>query len=264
MENFKEYLKRMYKARYFLVHLVRWDVKFKFRRSVLGLLWTILQPLLLTAIIAFVFSYIFKQDIKTYAPYILSGILVWDIISAAVIGNGGSFMQAESYIKQFSHPIIIYPIRAALVSIINFVIASLGLIIWTVFVYPQNIVIAVVSIPLTSIIYFVAAWSISIISSHLYVRYRDYPYVMSLVMQFLWYLSPVFFKEEMFLSNDLLHTFFLVNPITHFLLLIREPFLNGYFANAESYVYCAGVSLLLLIAAWSVNKKYEKSVIYYL
>lgn len=264
MENFVSYFKRICKARFFLIHLVRWDVKFKFRRSKLGILWTILQPLLLTVIIALVFGFVFKQEIRTYAPYILSGILVWDVISAAVIGNGSSFIQAEAYIKQFAHPIMIYPIRAALVSIINFLIATIGLLVWVAVVYPQNILIALISLPLTSMIYFSMAWAISVISSHMYVRFRDYPFVMSLAMQLLWYLSPVFFKEEMFASNNILHAVFLINPITHVLMLVRQPFLNGCFADTTSYIYSLCIALILLIFAWEVNNSCEKSVIYYL
>ena len=81
---------------------------------------------------------------------------------------------------------MIYPIRASLVSIINFMLATIGLFIWILFVYPQNLLTALISLPLTAIIYFIIAWSISVISSHMYVRFRDYPCVMALVMQLLW------------------------------------------------------------------------------
>lgn len=264
METLNTYVKKIYEARYFLLHLVNWDIKYKFRRSKLGIIWTVLQPFLLTLIIALVFGYVFDQEMTTYAPYILSGVLVWDIISAAIIGNGSSFLAAETYIRQFAHPITLYPLRAAMVSVITFIIATIGLFTWIGFVYPENIPIALISLPLTAMIYFLMAWALSIISSHINVRYRDYPYVMQLVMQFLWYMSPVFFKEEMFESNALLHSFFLVNPITHVLMLIREPFLSGSFAPIVSYVYTFAIASLLLIIAWHVNKKLEKTVIYYL
>ena len=262
--NNNTYIRRIYKVRFFLAHLVRWDIKYKFRGSVLGLIWSILQPLLLTAIIASVFSFIFNQEIKEYAPYILSGVLVWDVISSAVITSGSSFMRAETYIRQFCHPMIIYPLRSSMVMIINFLLASTSLILWVLVVYPENVIIGILSLPLTAIIYFTIAFSISVFAAHLNVRFRDYPYIMALAMQLLWYLSPVFFKEEMFLANELLHATFLVNPITHALLLVREPFLNGCFAGLVSYFYIIALSCLLFTIAWSVNQKAEKNVIYYL
>lgn len=264
MKEVKEYFNQIYKVRYFLVHLVKWDIKYKFRRSFLGIIWTIVQPLMLTVIIAVVFGFVFHQPMKTYAPYILSGLLFWDVLNGAVINNSYSFMQGESYIKQYARPIAIYPLRAALVGVTTFMISSIALFIWILFVYPENELIALISLPLTVFIYFILSWSISIISSHIHVRYRDYPFIMALVMQALWYFSPVFFQESMFKGSEILYSVFLFNPITHALFLIRKPFLEGNFANLESYVYISVIAIILLIIAWFINKKYEKSVIYYI
>lgn len=264
MKEVKDYFSRIFKARYFLLHLVKWDIKYKFRRSFLGIVWTIVQPLMLTVIIALVFGFVFHQPMKTYAPYILSGILVWELINGGVITNSYSFMQGESYIRQYNHPIAIYPLRAALVGASTFIIASLALFIWILFIYPENIIVAFIALPLASVIYFIIAWSASIISSHIHIRYRDYPYVMALIMQALWYFSPVFFQESMFTSNQILHRLFLLNPITHALFLIRKPFLEGCFADVISYVYISSFAFILFVIAWHINKRCEKKVIYYL
>lgn len=260
----KEYLTRIYEARYFLIHLVRWDMKYKFRRSKLGMLWTILQPLLLTLIMSAVFSYVFRQEMRTYAPYILSGTLVWEIIQNSFIGNSSSFVAAEAYIRQYAHPIALYPLRTALVSMSTFFIASSALFVWVLILFPENILLALISIPTTALIYFMLSWSISVISSHIFVRYRDYPYVMTLVMQFLWYLSPVFFREEMFESNELLHTVFLINPITQVLKLIRTPLFQGELAGAGTYGYVLLLMCGFVLCAWKLNQAAEKTVIYYL
>jgi lipopolysaccharide transport system permease protein len=263
MDMFKRHFEKIYEARFFLIHLVQWDLKYKFRRSKIGLMWTILQPLFLTSIIAVVFGFVFKQPMSTYAPYILSGILVWEIIQGAVISNSYSFMQAETYIRQFAHPVAIYPLRAALVSISTFTLAISSLLIWIIFVFPSNVPIAIISLPFSMFLYFCISWSISVISSHLHIRYRDYPYIMALLMQMLWYFSPVFFQESMFTSNKILHMFFIGNPVTQLLLLIREPFLNGKFASLGSYLYVCVIIAVLAVVSWKVNSKCEKQTIFY-
>ena len=260
----RQYLMRIYSARYFLIHLVRWDLKYKFRRSKLGMLWTVLQPLLLTLIMGAVFSYVFRQDMKTYAPYTLSGTLVWEIIQNAFITNSTSFVAAEAYIRQYAHPIALYPLRAAMVSMSTFFIASTALLVWSAILYPENILLALLSIPTTALIYFMLCWSISVMSSHVFVRYRDYPYIMTLVMQFLWYLSPVFFREQMFETNEVLHTVFLLNPITQVLNLIRTPLFQGELAGPGTYVYVLILMCAIVLCAWKVNQSAEKTVIYYL
>ena len=259
----RAYFSRIYQARFFLVHLVRWDMKYKFRRSKLGLLWTILQPLLLTLIMSTVFSFVFKLEMKTYAPYILSGMLAWDVIHGSFVANSMSFCAAETYIRQYAHPLAIYPLRTAAVSICSFLIALIGLLVWGGLLYPRNLPLFLFSLPFTVILYFMLAWSVSTISSHICVRYRDYPYVMTLVMQFMWYLSPVFFREEMFQGNELLFRAFLMNPITQVLKLLRRPLLYGELAGPLTYLYVLGMCVFLCAIAWRISKG-EKTVIYYL
>lgn len=262
-DEVKQYFQRIDKARYFLQHLVKWDIKFKFRGSKIGVFWTILQPLLLTLIISGVFGFVFHQEIGEYAPYILSGLLVWDIINAAIVGNSYSFIQAESYIKQYSHPLIIYPMRAAMVSLVTFFIAFSAFFVWMCFLYPQNVPVGLISLPLTSMIYFGFSWSLSIISSHLHIRFRDYPYIMNLIMQILWYFSPVFFKEEMFSANRILYFLFKLNPVTQALELVREPFFTGYFPSILTYIYLFALMTAVALIASLVNEKCEKNVIFY-
>lgn len=263
VEELTKYAGKIAKAKYFVIHLVKWDIKYKFRGTKIGFLWTIFQPLLLTLIISAIFGFVFHQEMKDYAPYILSGLLVWDIVNSAVVTNSYSFLQAETYIKQFSHPVIIYPLRASLVSIVTFLIASVSFLIWMLIISPEYVPIGLLSMPFTLILYFMMSWSISIISSHLHIRFRDYPYIMNLVMQVLWYMSPVFFKKDMFLSNRILLWVFKLNPITQVLELIRQPFFEGKFASLGSYAYIILISLFCVIIAWNVNRKCERNVIFY-
>lgn len=262
-EKIKSYALRIDKAKYFLLHLVKWDIKFKFRGSRIGILWTVLQPLLLTLIISGVFGFVLHQPMKEYAPYILSGLLGWDLINAAVVGNSFCLMQAEAYIRQYSHPIVIYPLRAALVSLATFLIAFSSFFVWICFFRPQNLPVGIISFPLTVLIYFVLSWAVSVISCHVHIRFRDYPYIMNLVMQILWYFSPVFFRNEMFSSNELLYAVFRANPVTQVLELIRKPFFEGVFPSVTTYIYVFILMAAVMWIALAVNSKCEKTVIFY-
>jgi lipopolysaccharide transport system permease protein len=263
MNEIKKTLQGLYKSRFFLEHLVKWDIKFKFRRSVLGFLWTIIQPLLLTLIIATVFSIAFHQPMKSYAPYILSGILVWDVIQGSIVNNSGSIIAAETYIRQVYNPVIIYPLRYSIVTMVSFLIASSSFVIWILILCPQNLLAGFISLPFFLICAFLLLWSFSTISSHINLRFRDYPYVMALVMQIFWYFSPVFFKRNQFDNNIYLKTLFEINPVSQILDLFRTPFFNGVFASAGTYVYVALFSVICAVIAYTVNRKYEDTVIYY-
>lgn len=257
-------LRGIYDSRYFWMHLVRIDLKNKFRRSKLGILWTFISPLCLTCIMSVVFAVAFHSNIAEYAPYILSGLLFWDVMNNSVQAGAGSIVANAPYIQQFNHPITIYTLKSALVNVISFMIAMIALAIWMMFVNPVNVLIGILSLPLTLIVYFGLSWALTTTTSYIYTKYRDYPQMAVLIMQTIWYLSPVFFQEEMFASVNVLYTWYRVNPITHFLFLIRKPFLEGCFAAGISYAYCIGFVLALGALAVYVDKKSRDNVIFYI
>lgn len=260
----KEYWKKIYKTRYFWSHLAMNDLKARFRRSKLGLMWTVLQPLLLTLILSFVFSTVFKQTLGTYAMYILSGIVVWDMMQASVVGGGNSLFASEQYIRQFNHPISIYTLRYAILNLVTFLMELIALIIWVLIFQPENLILAFFTLPLTVLLYFPLVWGLVTIAGYSGAKYRDYPQIMLLVMQMIYYFSPVFFKQEMFLSSNILKVIFDLNPITHILNLVRYPFVYMKMPAMFDYIYVTVTDILVVLWALRVNLKNEKKVIFYL
>jgi len=259
-----ETILKIYKTRYFWFHLVRAELKNKFRRSKLGILWTFMNPLLLTLLMSIVFGAVFKMEFAEYSPYVLSGLIVWELISSSFIGGGHAIMSGEQYIRQFNHPILIYTLKSALVYTISFLIAMTALVIWIIIKSPQHILLGIASLPITILLYFLMSWAITTIAGYTNTKYRDYPQVMALVIQAVWYVSPVFFMKDMFASNKALKNLFDYNPITHILALIREPFLYGKFPSSIDYLFTIiSIIILMFVAAW-INKKNQKNVIFYL
>lgn len=260
----KEFSRYLFRYRYFWAYLVRCDLINRYRRSKLGMIWTMLQPLLLTMIMAVVFGTVFNQNILEYAPYVLSGMIMWEFITGAVVGNGISFIASESYIRQINHPISIYTLKAALVSTINLAIAMIGLVIWSLFIQPSNTLLGLVSLPLTLVLLFPINWAVSTISSFIYTKFRDYPQIATLVMQIVWYLSPVFFQESMFQGHRLMHIWFQLNPITHVLNMTRKPFLYGRMPDWIDYAYLLVMGLVFTLIAIHMYRKEGKRIIFYL
>ena len=198
MRPLKKYLEKIYAARYFWSYLAGAELRNKFRRSKLGILWTFISPLVLTAIMSVVFSTVFHSPIVDYAPYILSGILFWEIFSGSFVGGASIFIANDGYIKQFNHPITIYTLKSSIVYCISFMIAMISLGLWVIVINPQNFILGLVTLPLTVLIYFILSWSATTIAAFTNTKYRYYPQMMPLILQVFWYLSPVFFQQEMF------------------------------------------------------------------
>src|SRR5688572_956682 len=123
------YVYRIYLARYFWFYLALSDLRQKYRRSRLGIAWSILQPLGMTLLLSIVLGNLFHNNIKDYAPYVFSGMIAWESISNATIGGCNAFVFSQSYIKQCRHPYAIYTLRHTLLGFMNFCLASIGLIV---------------------------------------------------------------------------------------------------------------------------------------
>lgn len=264
MDSFKEYTVKIYKTRYFWLHLAKSDLKARFRRSKLGLLWQVLQPLFLTIILSFVFSTLFNQPLGSYALYVLSGIVVWDLLQACIIGGGNCYINSEQYIRQYNHPVTIYSLRYSVLNVVTFLLELIALVIWVLFVSPENLIFAIITLPLTMIMYFPIIWALITISGYMSVKYRDYTQIMVLVMQMIYYISPVFFKQEMFTTSEVLVNLLKYNPVTHILNLIRCPFVYMTMPSVVDYIFVIITNIIILFCAYRINKNNKKKVIFYL
>ena len=217
----------------------------------------------MTLLLALVFSKMFKTDIYAYAPYILSGIIVWECIMACVTGGSLSFVQADAYIKQYRHPLAIYTLRTVLTSLAVLLLASVALFGWSAIVLPERFGwswLAALSIfPVLAII----LWPLSTLLAYIGARFRDVPHATGLVMQALWFVSPVYFEVKMFRQGGL-DALVDYNPIYHLLQLVRAPLINGEWPTLENYGYSLLAAFLFTLMAVAVGYKSERRVIFYL
>jgi lipopolysaccharide transport system permease protein len=258
-----EYFAKIWSARYFWWHLSMSDLRSRWRRSYVGIFWSILQPLGLTLLLSFVFSRIFGTEIGSYAPYILSGMIVWEYVVMCVVGGALAFVQADAYIKQTSHPLAIYTLRNALTGLVVLAMASTSLIAWVLVVFPQNLSwswLAALSIfPLLLAI----AWPWATIMAYIATRFRDIPHALTLILQAMWFVSPIYFEASTFRRGDL-HILLDFNPIYHLLEIVRAPLLRGEWPTLANYAWCIGTALVFAWLASVIGRRAENKVIFYL
>ena len=258
-----DYIPRIWAARYFWFHLSLSDLRYRWRRSFFGAFWSVIQPLGLTLLLAIVFGRIFKTPLAEYAPYILSGMVVWEFVTGTAVNGSLAFVQADAYIKQCNHPLAIYTLRSTLSNLFVLLLASLSLIGWVAFVMPQNIgwcwLAALTIYPIAALI----AWPMATILAYIGVRFRDVPHALGLVFQALWFVSPIYFEAKVFRSGDL-HALVDYNPIYHLLEIVRAPLLHGAWPSAVNFAYPLGAIGILALMAWLIGRKAEARVIFYL
>lgn len=263
MNNFAVYASKIWASRYFWWHLTLADLRAKFRRSFFGMAWSVFNPLFLTLLLTFVMGTVFHIPIADYAPYIFSGVIIWEYIISSAMTGCSALINAEGYIKQFRHPLAIYPLRSTLACLINFLLGFIGLLCWVAFWKPGNFGWTTFIIILAIPIYLFISWPLAIMTSFINTKFRDFSQLIVIVFQALWYTSPVFFQPTMFSHNHL--KFLLVyNPIYHILNLVRAPLLYNRLPSGQDFIFTLGTALLLWLIAMCTICRQEKNMIFYL
>jgi lipopolysaccharide transport system permease protein len=257
------YLKAVWDARYFWVHLALSDLRSKWRRSFFGALWSMLQPLFMTLMLSFVLARVFKLDVLHYAPYILSGMVVWEYVVSTATSGALAFVQADAYIKQCRHPLAIYTLRTALANLIVLMLASVTLLAWVLVTLPGNIAWAWLGALLVFPLVLMQAWPLATLLAYIGVRFRDLQHALGLVFQALWFVSPIYFEARFFQEGGL-GVLVDYNPVYHLLEIVRAPLLKGTWPTLTNYAFVIGSAALLGLLAWLVGRRAESKVIFYL
>src|SRR5438874_2169218 len=119
----RDYLAAVWRCRYFWLSLVKNDLRTRYRRSVLGMGWSLLHPICMTTILTAVFYKLFNQPVSEYAPFVLAGLATWNYVLTVVQHGCHCFFIGESYIRQYPAPLAIYPLRTALGGTVHFLLA---------------------------------------------------------------------------------------------------------------------------------------------
>ena len=262
LSNFKRYS-------FLMSQLISRDFKVKYKRSVLGVLWSILQPILMMTVMAIVFSQMFKFKVEgiNYLVYLMTGIIMFNYFSDATNNAMTSVVFNFGLINKVYIPKYIFPIAKCLFSGINFV---LTLIPWFAIIllsyvglgeYTCHLNIWYILIPYIFICLFLFSLGIGIILSCVSVFLRDMFYIYSIILTIWNYLTPVFYSIEILPTK--LQTIFKLNPLYLYITGVRSIVLTGQRPSLIQLGSMALVSVVTLLIGLVVFRKKQDKFIYY-
>lgn len=263
-KNVRLYTKDCWTMRFFLLNLAFSDIRNKYRKSFLGILWTILNPILLTAMLAIVMSKVFNQDSDIYSLYVLAGIIGWDYLVQC--GNAGAqcFIISESYIKQCKRPLLIYVIRIAISNLPSLALGVMSLSILATILNHSEINFSLLSMLLAIFIVFFTVIPLAGLLGFITTKFRDFTQITLLMFQLAWFISPVFIHVSAFESSPQLNSFMNLNPIYHYLQLFREPIIYGNWPELRNFLISSIPSMLLWpLFVWRLREA-ERKLVYYI
>jgi len=206
------------------VMIVR-DLKVRYKQTVMGLAWAVLQPLTMIAIFTIIFGKLAKvpSDGYPYPVFVFSGLLAWNFFATSISTSGVSLISATNLVSKVYFPRIIIPISSIGVSLVDFLISALLLVIMMA-LYSQAITLNILLLPFFLLGLFILSIGVGSWLASVTVVYRDFRYVITYMVQIWMYLTPVLYPIS-FVPKEWQWLLYL-NPIYGWINGIRASFLG--------------------------------------
>ena len=253
------FLPELYASRNVLSQLVYQHLILRYRRTALGYLWTLINPLLMMSVMALVFSMLFKADLKTFAVFLFAGMIPWNFFSSVVSQSGTSFIYNEGLIKKIYLPKAIFPLSIALSLLIDSVLSFLVLfaIILTI---GGSLSWPVLFIPVAFMLLFFFAVGIGLIMSIATVFFRDLQYVILIAMQGLFFLTPILYKHDALTGK--VSWLVGLNPVSPFIELFRAPLFQAALPDTSVILKAAVISFFAMAIGLFIFLRQEKKIVF--
>ncbi len=257
------YVSDLIRFRHLCWNLAGSDLRSRFRRSRLGIIWAIIQPLAFSLMIAFVWGSIFQApDYLSFAAYVFSGMLVWEYFSTTTLGALDALVNANGYLKQQRIPFFIFQLRGPLVSTVIFAAGFVGLVILLALIgdlppFGYHLLLVPAALGMA----FLFVLPVSILFSVAGTQFRDLRYITMLLLQAMFFLTPVMLARS-YLDQPPLNILNFINPAVPLINLFREPMLYGQFWDPRDVVVLAIWTAGLWVAAIAASVIFGRRVIF--
>lgn len=253
-------VKAIDRYRFLLGQLVARDFKTKYKRSVLGVLWSMLNPLLTMGVQYLVFVNLFRWEIDNYAVYLLIGTVAFNFFSEATQASLTAVTGSASLITKVYVPTYIFPISKVLSSCINLAFSTLAL---YVIIFIQGVPLNVyhLLIPVLYVTLILFSMGLGMILSSLMVFFRDMQFLYGIVITLWMYLTPLFYPVN--IIPEKLFAIYRLNPMYQYVTFFRTLVLDAACPTLEQFAFCFGYALLFMVLGTLVFGKTKKKFILY-
>lgn len=244
-----------------LKNLVVRDIKVRYKRSFLGFLWVMLNPLFMMLILSMVFSSMFKVSTKNYTVYLLSGLILWNFFAQSTSTSMMSFIGNGNLIKKTYFPRVIFPLSVVISAMINFAFSLVPLCL-IFFITRTTVSSNIYLLPVILLIVGMFSFGISLILSTSIVFFHDILYIYEVLLLAWMYVTPIFYPETIIPAH--FSAYFHMNPFYYFMNVFRSVLYEETASLPEQLFYSFLFSAAALAVGWLFYRRYKDRLIYYL
>lgn len=256
------FIQNVSRYRWVLSNFVSRDLRVKYRGTVAGYLWTLLEPLALLATYYFVFVIIAERGGSTYPLIVLLGVLPYNLFSAIVSGSAVSLVGNSALIRRVYIPRELFVVSAIASNVIIFLLSLLVVIPFLAY-YRITPTWSLLLLPAGIMLIALFSAGIGLIASCANVVYRDVAYLIAVLLRVVFYGSPVIYSLDM--VPEKLREVYLLNPLAVYLTMIRSSLLpENASLSAGQVALATAVAVIIFAVGCAVFARYERRVVKYL
>lgn len=242
-----EEMRELFRFREFLRLVILHSVAKRYKRSVLGVVWTLLNPLATMAVLTLVFSTAFGSSLQRYPVYLLSGIIFWQFFSQTTVQATHSLVWGSSLLKRIYVPRSVFVVAAAGGGLVNLIVSVMMLIV-IMAILRQPFYATWWFLPIAVLLLAMFTLGVGLFVSALAVQFTDVVDMYQMAIQILFWFTPIMYPkivlpaEYAWMVN--------LNPLYHLLELFRAPLYNGWLPGPNTMAAAAGVAVMSLLVGW--------------
>jgi lipopolysaccharide transport system permease protein len=223
------------------------DVKLRYKRSILGVGWSLLNPLAQLVVLWIVFQVILPLPIPNYAAFLFTGLLAWTWFDASLSQATVSIVENRDLVRRPGFPVATLPLVTVSSHLIHFVVA-LPVLLAFLLLNQIHLTRAMAALPLVLTLQFVLILSLAFLVASVHVRFRDTQYLLRVCLMLGFYLTPVFY--DLAAVPMALWPLYNLNPMAHLIQSYRVILLHGQLPAAQPLLGVAGLAALLMVLGY--------------
>lgn len=240
-----------------LNNLIITELKLRYKSSILGFLWALIEPLSIALILLLVFTQLFTSNLANFPGYLLTGFIVWFFLSDGT-NRLEILVSKKEIIQKIKFPNLIIILSQTITVFIESLASFIILIFILVFILKINLTINIIALPLLLILQFVFVLGLSIILSSLYVFIRDLSKIWSIFMQVWFFLTPIVYPQALLTKKN--YILLTLNPMLYFINAYRNILVYGKSLTFNSLLILCFISSTTLIIGYKIFKKIESRI----
>jgi lipopolysaccharide transport system permease protein len=242
--------------RWLIFELVKREVKVRYRGTWLGFFWSLLNPLIMTAVYTLVFSYFMRFNIPNYPVFLLCGLLPWTWFNESIMIGINCLVERSGFVRDSIFPSRILPVTSIAASMMNYVF-SLPILVIIILIFRVPLSWHLVFLPVVMVIQFLFCLGIVYILSTFNVFFRDLRYIIQHLLMALFFLTPVMYDYSIIPAR--FQFFFKLNPMAHLINDYRSILIYGTQPDwRDTGIVLAITLVLLILGTWAFESFRER------